>query len=65
MPKTNEKYHLIAKKSVCIPAMLENHCLPESSYVDFECEPGYFLDPFFGLKIELKKFLYNNCYILN
>lgn len=43
-PRTN----LMFVKSVCVPAILANHCLPEKSYVDFQCKPGFRLNEQFG-----------------
>lgn len=39
-----EDPNIILKGGVCKPAILEGHCLPEESYVDFECKPGFKMD---------------------
>lgn len=43
-----KKNNLVLKKIHCEPSVLAGHCLPEVSYIDFECAPGYVRNENYG-----------------
>lgn len=42
--KVSSQYNLAVSSSKCVPAILPSHCLPDESYVEYACLPGYSLD---------------------
>ena len=40
-------------KTVCVPATLKDHCVPEVSYVNFECYKGYVVDSEYGNVVKI------------